>query len=296
MMTIRTRTLALAVGVAVALAIPASPAEADLEAAYQKLVQEREATLVTVKFVLKIKLGGMGDQESEQEVEGLMIEPGGLVLVSNTQLAGFVGLMRRFSGGMGGDISAIPTDLKVLVGEDTEGLEAELLARDTELDLAWVRIKDPGERSFAALDWTQSTKPKLGQRLLTLGRMGKYFDRATVVRELRVAGFVSKPRELIVPSGDAAGLGMPVYTADGQLVGLTILQLPEVVADDGSPFGMLSQMSDLDSSMGGLILPAEDVLKATSRAKDTAAEQEAEPDESMDEDEDGEQDEDEPEE
>ena len=289
MTTFRSRTLVLAAGVAAALAVPAFPAEADLEAAYQKLVQEREATLVTVKFVLKVRLGGLGDQESEQEIGGLMIEPGGLVLVSNTQLGGFAGMMRRFMGGMGGDISAVPTDLKVLVGDDTEGLEAELLARDTELDLAWVRIKDPSERTFAALDWSQSAKPSLGQKLLTLGRLGKYFDRATVVHGFRVAGFVSKPRDLIVPSGSAGGLGVPVYTTDGKLVGLTILQMPEVEAAAGDPFGMLNQMSDVESSMGGLILPAEEVLKATERAKETADDEEAEPDEPDD-------DEDEPEE
>lgn len=278
MTTFRCRTLILAAAMTAALGVPAFAAEDDLEAAYQELVQEREATLVTVKFVLKIKMGGpygaMGDQESEQETGGVMIEPGGLVLVSNTQLGGFAGMMRRL---MGGDISAVPTDLKVLVGDDTEGVEAELLARDTELDLAWVQIKDPGGKSFAAVDWSKPAKPKLGQKLLTIGRLSKYFDRATVVRELRTAGFVTKPRELIVPSDAGAGLGMPVYTTDGELVGVTILQMPEADASDGNPFGMLSQLSDMESSMGGLILPAKEVLKATKRAKETAADEEDEP-------------------
>lgn len=275
MNTIQSR-IVLATVIAVGLPALTLAADTDMEPAYERLVQEREAALVTVKFVLKIKMGGMfgggGDQESEEEVGGVMIEPGGLVLVANTQLGGFAAMMGRLTGG---DISAVPTDLRVLIGDDTEGLEAELLARDTELDLAWVRIKDPGEKTFAALDLARSAKPRLGQRLLTIVRLGKYFDRAAVVHELRVAGFTNKPRELIVPSGGGAELGGPVYTADGKLVGVTILQLPEIAESSGSPVGMLSQMSDVEGAMTGLILPAEQVLKATKRAKETVAEAES---------------------
>jgi hypothetical protein len=280
MSTIRFRNLALTAVIALGLPVRTLAADTDVEPAYEKLVAEREATLVTVKFVLKVKMGGMfggaGDQESEEEVGGLMIEPGGLVLVSNTNLGGFAAMMGRMLGGMGGDISAVPTDLKVLIGDDTEGLEAELLARDTELDLAWVRIKEPGEKTFAALDLAKSAKPSLGQRLLTISRMGKYYDRATVVNELRVAGFTRKPRELIVPGGSGAQLGAPVYTTDGKLVGVMILQLPDAGDSGGSPLGMLSQMSEMEGAMTGLILPAERVLKATTRAKETVAEAESE--------------------
>lgn len=283
MSTIRTHALALAALLAVVLTVHSASAEDELEAAYQKLVKDRGATLVTVKFVLKVKMGGMfgpmGDQENEQEIGGVMIAPNGLVLVSNTQLSGFVGMMRRLAGGMMGEMSAVPTDLKVLVGDDTEGLEAELLARDTELDLAWVKIKEPGDKTFAAVDFAKSAKPRLGQRLLMPARMGKYFDRVTVVKEARVTGFVSKPRELYVPSG-GGGLGLAVYTTGGKLVGFTIMQMPETEDAGGNPLGILSQVSEMESTMAGLILPAKEVLKATKRAEETAAESEAEESES----------------
>jgi hypothetical protein len=286
MSTTRPRTVAFAAIAAITGAVCSAPADSEVEAACQKLVKDQTSALVTVKFVLKVKMGGpfgsMGDQENEEEAGGVMIEPSGLVLVSNTQLGGFAGMMRRFMGSMAGEISAIPTDLKVLVGDDTEGVEAELLARDTELDLAWVKIKEPGDKRFAAADLSKSAKPRLGQKLLVLSRMGKYFDRTPLVRETRIAGFASKPRELYVLSG-AGGLGLPVYTADGQLVGVTIVQMPEALDAAANPFAMLGQASELESSMGGLILPAEEVLKATKRAQETAAKgaaEEASPEES----------------
>ena len=46
-------------------------------------------------------MGGMGDQESDSEVTGVMIDPKGLVLCSNTQLGGFTGIMKQFMGPMG---------------------------------------------------------------------------------------------------------------------------------------------------------------------------------------------------
>lgn len=259
------------------LGAPGAPAASDSEATYQNLMDTRGTTLVTVKFVLKVSGGGffaaMGDQENEQETSGVMISSQGLVLVSNTQLAGWIGMARGFLGEMGGDVSAVPTDLKVLVGDDTEGLEAELLARDTELDLAWVKIKEPGERTFAAVDFADSAKPSPGQQLLMLARMGKYFERALLVHELRVAGLARKPRELYVPSS-AAGLGLPVYTTDGKVVGLTVFQAPETEGAGENPFAMFSQLSDMQSAAGGLILPAEEVLRATKRAQATLAEDE----------------------
>jgi hypothetical protein len=270
----------IAAFVAIAVVVQAAPAESDMEQAYRKLVQERAPTLVTVKFLLKLKMSGMfasmGDQESEQEVSGIMIAPSGLVLVSSTELGGFAGMMRQVMGGLGGDISAVPTDLKVLVGGDTEGLEAELLARDSELDLAWVRIKDPAGKTFATADLSESPKPRLGQRLLMLSRMGKYFDRAPVVHEVRVSGFTAKPRELYVAS-EMSGPGMPVYTTDGDLVGVTVLQMPEAEDVGDNPFVALNRASDMmESSMAALILPARQLLRATERAEATAARQAAE--------------------
>lgn len=256
--------------VVASIAVTSAAAEPDLEAAYQKIVKDRADTLVTVKFVLKMKMGGMGDQESEEETGGVMIDPAGLVLVSNNQLSGFIGLMRRFS--RGGGISAIPTDIKVLVGDDTEGLEAELLARDTELDLAWIRIKQPGDRVFAAVDLSDSVKPRLGQTLLTIGRLGKFFDRVPAVQELRISAFTAKPRELYLSAGGGS-LGMPVYTTEGGLVGVAVMQMPDSEDSDGNPFAMLGEM---DSMAGGVILPAPAVVKATARARETAAERDEE--------------------
>jgi S1-C subfamily serine protease len=263
----------LLLGAAV-LSVPAS-VRADGRAEYEKWLAEKSPALVTIKFVLKVQMGGMmggmGDQESDSEVTGVMIDPKGLVLCSNTQLGGFTGIMRRFMGPMGGSITAAPTDIKVLVGDDTEGLEAKLVARDTELDLAWIRIEEPGDAEFDYCDLSKAATPTIGQRLFAVRRMGKFFDRVTAVSEGRVGGVTTKPRDLYVPAGNlSVGLGLPIFTTDGTVVGVAIMQLPDAEDAEMNPMSMLGDLFNMQDMMGGLILPAPEVVKATKRALETA--------------------------
>lgn len=237
---------------------------------YERLLKDKSAVLVTVKYVLKMKMGGFGgDSENESELTGVMIDPKGLVLCSNTQFGGFGGLLRSMGGP--GDFSATPTEIKVLVGDDTEGLEAELMARDTELDLAWVRIKEPGERTFASVDLTKSSRPKLGQRLVSVSRLGKFFDRVPYVSSARVGGLASKPRELFIPSGSIGGLGLPIYAEDGTTVGVSVVQFPDAGDDGGSGPGNFMRLMTGGGAVNTLILPAETVVKATQRAREVGA-------------------------
>lgn len=214
------------------------------------------APFVTIKFVLKME-GQFGDRENETEATGVIIEPDGLVLASSSQLS-MPQFMRQFG-------NARPTDLKVLIGDDTEGLPATVMARDTELDLAWVKLKEPSKKKLEYLDLGKSVKPQVGDTLVFLRRMGKYYDRAVTVVQLRVAGKTTKPRELIVPGGGASlEPGLPAFTAQGEVVGFVVLQLPDVEELE-SNFGAFAGLGRDISS--GLILPTVDVIKATERAK-----------------------------
>ena len=246
-------------------------ARADEAGEYAKLLSETTPALVTVKFVLKIE-GQMGKRETETEITGLMVDPSGLVLCANSKL-GLPRIMRNFG-------SATPTDIKVLVGDDTEGLEAKVLARDTELDLAWVKIKEPGDKKFAALDLEKSAAVNPGDRVLTIRRMAKFFDRASTISEGRMAGRTSKPRDLLIPGGGIdIEPGQPTFTPDGRLVGIVVLQLPDVEEIEGNQSAFMGMSRDI---LNGLILPIGEVAKATKRAKERPEEEGDEEDESDD--------------
>jgi len=227
---------------------------------YPQLIQQAGPALVTVKFVLKVTAGGE-DRENAGETTGVMIDNHGLVVCSNTQLGGFVRFLRTRVGA----ITATPMDLKVLVGDDTEGAEARLIARDTEMDLIWLRIKKPSDTPYPFINLADSAVPAMGQPLLAVRRMGKYFDRNPMVTEVHLAGITRKPRELYVPSQPLAALGSPVFDVHGKLVGLAVLQAPE--ESDNSQAAI--------QEGAGMILPAAEVLKATKRALEQAATQPA---------------------
>lgn len=253
---------------AAGLSAPASPALHAADAArddgalYKTLVEKAGPSIVTLKMVLKFQ--GMGDEGRDHEVSGLMIDPKGLILVSNVMI-----------GGSARGMTITPSDVKVLFAdedESSEGLKAKMVARDSELDLAWFQIDDEKakDRTFAAVDLAPSASGTLGDRLYTVQRMDKFFDRTTYVSEGAVGGTTVKPRKLIIPSGFQVEPGGAVFGTDGKVVGVGAIILPsEDDMDMGSPGQMYSRT-------GPLILPAAEVRSATERAKEMAAKGEGE--------------------
>lgn len=260
----------LAVGLAAVVAAPvrsaptpvAPAAHDDNAALYTSLVEKAGGSIVTLKMVLKFQ--GMGDEGRDHEVSGLMIDPKGLILVSNVMI-----------GGSARGMVITPSDVKVLFAnedESSEGLKARMIVRDSELDLAWFQIEDEKakDRTFTAVDLAANSETSLGSKLYTVQRMDKFFDRTTFVTEGSCGGMTAKPRKLVIPSGFQVEPGGAVFGADGKLVGVGAIILP---SEDDLDMGNAGQMYN---RTGPLILPAAEVKSATDRAKEMAAKGEGE--------------------
>lgn len=245
------------------LAWTAAGALAQDEAAYRKFLEEMSPSIVTIKCVLKIKAGGQ-EREVESEGSGVMIDPNGLVLCSNSRLGGAYGLMRRL---MGAEMSINPTDIKVIVGDAADGVDAKFVARDTELDLAWIQIKEPGDRKFTHVDLAKSAAPRIGQKVLSVYRTSKNFDRTPVIMESLIGGVARKPRELYLAEDLSAALGLPAFKSDGSVVGVTILQIPD--GDESTAQRTLGRLEN-SNEYNGVLLPVSEVIKATARAREAA--------------------------
>lgn len=240
----------------------------DTAKAYRDIVDKYAPAVVTLKFVLKTS--GMGeDAEEEQEVLGLIVEETGLVLTSNVLLGGIPEAQKASMAGRGG-FNRSPKDLKVLIGDDHEGVEAKLVARDSELDLAWVQISDAAGKKFAFVDLSRSVKVGLGDGLVCVQRFGKIHDRDPVLAEGRVRAIINRPRRLIVPGTDMQyAVAGPIFTVRGELVGVGALQFASSdemrALSDGVP-----DLLSMSVMRAALVLPAEDVLLATERGKEAA--------------------------
>ena len=241
-----------------AAALSTLPAADPIAAAMKSVLDTQVNALVTVKFVMKYE--GFGrDGEVETEVPGVMIESTGLVICSNLRTGG----MSAMLGGRGGSMTA--RDIKVLIGEDTEGVEGKLIARDSELDLAWVKIDDeklPKDgKGYAAIDFAKSVNPEIGDSIFTIARLGKFFDRAPFAHDGRVLGLIKKPRKLIHCKTE--DYGSPVFNSAGEPIGLVIVQTPSREDMEGG---------GQDQERGGLvILPGAEIGPATIKAKEAAA-------------------------
>lgn len=243
-------------GPAPALISPARPEE---DASYKKAMDAGGASIVTIKFVLKVEGGGdmAGLNDQEMEATGFLLDGKGLVVCSNIQMGGYYSLMSRGNGP-----TITPTDVKVLIGDDTEGKKAKVLTRDTELDLAWVKLDEESATELKHIDMEKGATATVGSKLLLVGHMAKFFDRALFVNEGKVNGVTEKPRKLLSPSkslvSDRNDLGMPVFNTDGAVVGMVVLQLPDAESSE----------SDTSGDLGGgpMILPAAEIVKATKRA------------------------------
>lgn len=221
-------------------------------AIYKHLLESKSPALVTLKLVLAFD-GGGGENEHQAEVSALMVGADGLVLCSNYDLGGLAAMWGR---------TVTPRNIKVLIGDDHEGLDARLVARDSELDLAWVQINDVEGKAFEAVSLEKVARPEPGERLFLMMRFGKFFDRAPFVYEFRLMGIAKKPRRLYIAA--LGGSGAPVFAENGDFAGFTVYQTPgKDDMDAGSQSGM-------ERDGGVMILPGEDVAAATARARRAA--------------------------
>jgi hypothetical protein len=220
-----------------------------------RLAAKAAEAIVSVKFVLQVKGAKGSDRSSEEEAFCLLVDEGGVVLCPSVFIGLVPAAMRR---GMAG-FNATPTDFKVLIGEDPEGYEARLLARDTDLELAWLQLKVTGKK-FTALNLSARPQPQAGDPVLSLTRAPRYLGRAPVVGENSVGGFATRPRNLLLLGGANMPPGVPVFSRKGELVGVSIAQR----GDEG-------ERGAFGQRVPTLVLPVEDLAAATRRAQEPAA-------------------------
>jgi len=256
----KTRIALFALLVAIFL-LPVVRAEDDNGNLWEKRVAARADSIVFVKFVLKIRMtaGGQSrDVERSREVLGVVVDEKGLILSSNSHFDPAAALPPQMRGQV--EVEGTPVDIKVLFGNEEEEYEAQIVARDSNLDLAFIQILDLQGRTVKPIDLRVGSEPRLGEELYGISRMGRGFDCTPVVARLFVSAVVTKPRRMWGASGEVPSPGLPVFNVDGVPVGIVSLQ----------------QASAGVEGQGGrrrpFLLPLTDVLKSFTMATKRAAE------------------------
>jgi hypothetical protein len=268
---------------AILLALLASAPSALAEpTAAGKLIQDHADAVVSLQFVLTTRLNFAGqaqDQETNSEVRGVVVSSDGLVLTASSHFDG--GLSRRMLRAFGGDIEmdVSVSDLKVLFGNEAKEYEAQIVAKDTNLGIAFVQILGLEGRELHPISLAEEalvTDVGVGQDLLGLTRLARGFDCAPMVGRLHVTAPVERPRRMWAVAGTFDGVGMPVFAPDGRLAGfLSIQEGAEGTADQGGG-GMFGGLTQAAQQMALFVLPVKAVRAQVEAARERAADLRAE--------------------
>jgi hypothetical protein len=228
----------------------------------REIFNKHQHAVVTVEVVLKTTYSSPGQTsaptEAKQDVTGTVADATGLTVVALSACDPSEMYQRVMSAQSRYKVDAEVSDVKILLDDGTE-LPAEIVLRDKDLDLAFIRPKTKPAAPLAAIDFSQSGPAQVLDDVVTLNRLNKAASRAYSASIEHVAAVVQKPRTFYIPDSTvtATTLGSPAFLPNGKLLGVFVVR-----AISSSGGGAYNPRQNVTS----IILPAEDILKAAKQA------------------------------
>ena len=251
----------------VALAVAGSAVADDSAVAGRQILAKNQGAIVTVRLVVSYNISyGGRDQQSESKTEavGTMIDPGGLTVISLTTIDPSAMLKaRQRAPQQEFKVETEVKDVKIVLADDTE-LPAEIVLRDKDLDLAYLRPTEKPAKPLPALDLTKPGQPQVLDEVVCLNRLGKIANRVVTVSLERVEALVTKPRPFYVLSpGGSSGIGSPVFALTGAPLGIILIRNS---ANGGEANAASLFAGNGSSSYMPIIVPAADILDDAKQA------------------------------
>lgn len=225
---------------------------------------KNQHAVITVQIVVKVSYSASGRtspaQEAKEEATGTVIDPSGLTVLS-LSACDPAALSGRFSPEY--KIETEINDVKILLDDSTE-LPAEIVLRDKDLDLAFVRPKTKPASPMPAVDLSKSSPAGMLEQVVTLNRLNSAANRAHAASLERISAVIRKPRTIYIPDSSMTSttLGSPAFSLNGNIVGLFVMR----AVGSGGGGGR-----NVRENLTTIILPAEDILKAAKQAPEAKA-------------------------
>ncbi|MFN8902517.1 MAG: hypothetical protein ACK5VV_10705 [Lysobacteraceae bacterium] len=235
-----------ALGVAIALVLP--PAQAadagasaardsnDFTATYRTLVDRQADAIVPVRYVITLSAGGQ-EQRNEDRTQGVIVGADGLVLVPARAVSLDLTALARPGQGMPAGAEATSSGFRVRLPGSDEWREADLVTRDTELGLAWLRVRDA--RGLPYIRFEELAEPAPGRVFYTLLRTSDEWGAVPLVRPGMILGETRVPRSTLLVDG-MPGLA---FDAAGRPMGYVDIDLAAMTRSQGRGLGL--DMADM---------------------------------------------------
>ena len=268
--------------VAALACLPAVSRADELAEKGRAILAKNQHAVVTVQLVLKSKISvpGAGGQSSESrsDATGTVVDPSGLTVLSLSATDPGQ-LIQSMMGGMSEDemkfkMETELSDLKILLDDGTE-IAAEVVLRDKDLDLAFIRPKTKLATPSDALDLSQAGKAEVLDQVITINRLGNAAGRAYAASVERISAVVQRPRLFYVPDSamTTTTLGSPAFTLDGKPLGIFVMRSLKGKGGGGGMFGMFGGQQE---NVTTIIVTADSVAKAAKQAPAAGAAKETE--------------------
>jgi len=253
---------------ALLMGAPAGARADDIRTVARAVATKSAGAIVTVKLVVKIKMGGR-EQEQKLEATGTVIDASGLTMVSAsaadpTSMLG--ALSRRGRGGGGGEMPRIESEVSetIILLEDGTEIEADVVLKDADLDVAFVRPREA--QTLAAVELKARGKgPAILEDVFVVSRLGRGDSRAIAVETGSVKAVVKGPRTYYVCTSEVSGSqGCLAYGADGAPLGIFVMKVNADAGEGGGRGGR--------GGMASIVMrPIDDILEIAKQAKDAKA-------------------------
>lgn len=239
--------------------------------AAEKLIDSISPAIVTIKAVQTISVSSAGGSQSEEnkvECRGVVVDKSGIVMLSDGDLNG-TAILRAVKGDPRFQLSISTNEILVLFEGDEKEYKATLVAKDSDLDLAFIKIDELGDKALSVVDFATGDAAAIGHKVYSVSRLGRDFDFAPHYMTAHVVGKIKKPRKLQLLRGDV-DTGLPVFSAEGKVLGAAILLTVE--GEDDSPGGRIGRMlgGGGDPGMQIMLLPAKNVEAMVAQAREQA--------------------------
>jgi hypothetical protein len=223
--------------------------------------KQHQHAVVTVQVVLKVSYPGASKtSENRQDLTGTVVDPSGLTVLALSACDPtdmYQRMMSDEASKLKLDIEV--TDIKILLDDGTE-IPSEIVLRDKDMDLAFIRPKAKLANPMAAVDLTKAAPAQMLDQVITLNRLNSAAGRAYAASVERISAVIQKPRTFYIPDSSmtATTLGSPAFALDGNIVGVFVMRAISSKSGGGS--------RNYRDSMTSIILPAEDILKGAKQA------------------------------
>ena len=200
----------------------------------RKLFADHSDSVLWISVVAKISYTSEGatdspmnlpESENKFEAYGTVVSTNGLLVTALSGIDPSRAISGREittrSGKVRLDASVIIKEVQIIMPDGVE-VPAEVVMKDVDLDLAFIRAKADSKQfkaaKFIPIDLKDSAKAVMAEETITLMRADEVLNRQPSVVRGQVTVLVSKPREFV--RATSAAPGTPTFNTDGKFLGI----------------------------------------------------------------------------